>query len=82
MQTELRIAVDRTDRARSAPPGAAPARIPVGVQIELRSRFDDRWTNGFAIAVVGDEAYQIRRLSDGHVLPAWFPAEMIRMRDQ
>ncbi len=52
--------------------------IPVGVQVELRSRFDDRWTHGFAIAVCGDGEYQVRRLSDGHVLPAWFPAEMLR----
>lgn len=52
--------------------------IPVGVQVELRSRFDDRWTNGFAIAVCGDGEYQVRRLSDGHVLPAWFPAAVLR----
>jgi hypothetical protein len=52
--------------------------IPVGVRVELRSRFDDRWTHGFAIAVCGHEEYQVRRLSDGHVLPAWFPAAMLR----
>ena len=52
--------------------------IPVGVQVELRSRFDDRWTHGFSIAVCGDGQYQVRRLSDGHVLPAWFPASMLR----
>lgn len=54
--------------------------IPVGAQVELRSRFDRRWTHGFAVAVCGDGMYQVRRLSDGQVLPAWFPAAMIRPR--
>lgn len=54
--------------------------IPIGAEVELRSRFDDRWTHGFAVAVRGDGRYQVRRLSDGQVLPAWFPAEMIRPR--
>ena len=54
--------------------------IPVGPQVELRSRFDHRWTHGFAVAVCGDGMYQVRRLSDGQVLPAWFPAAMIRPR--
>ena len=52
--------------------------LPVGAPIELRSRFDDRWTHGFSVATYRDRAYQVRRLSDGHVLPAWFPAEIIR----
>jgi hypothetical protein len=72
--------VDVTDTvapSTSAPRYAVPT-IPVGVQVELRSRFDDRWTHGFAIAVCGDGEYQVRRLSDGCVLPAWFPAEMLR----
>lgn len=56
--------------------------IPVGAQVELRSRFDNRWTHGFAVAVFDDGRYQVRRLSDGQVLPAWFPAEMIRPRQQ
>lgn len=59
-------------------PHLVPAIIPVGVQVELRSRFDDRWTHGFSIAACGDGEYQVRRLSDGHVLPAWFPAAMLR----
>jgi hypothetical protein len=61
--------------------GAATASpMAIGAEVELRSRFDDRWTHGFAIAVQGDAAYQLRRLSDGHVLPAWFPAQMLRPR--
>ncbi len=56
--------------------------LPIGAQVELRSRFDQRWTHGFAVAVRGDGRYQVRRLSDGQVLPAWFPAEMIRPRSE
>jgi hypothetical protein len=54
------------------------APIPVGVPVEVRNRFDDRWTHGFSVAMVGDGSYQLRRSSDGSVLPAWFPAAMIR----
>lgn len=72
-------------RARRAEPSASSstvpdAALPIGVEVELRSRFEDRWTHGFAVAVRGDAAYQVRRLSDGHVLPAWFPAQMLRAR--
>lgn len=49
-----------------------------GTPVEVRSRFDARWLRGFAVAVVGPDAYQLRRLSDGAVLPAWFPATEIR----
>ena len=53
--------------------------IPVGVPVEVRSRFDHRWTHGFSIAVVGEDAYQLRRSSDGSILPAWFPSSMVRV---
>lgn len=79
MQTELIGSTDLTERptahrimTRTTEP------IPVGVLVELRSRFDDRWTHGFAIAAMGEGEYQVRRLSDGCVLPAWFPAQMLR----
>ncbi len=52
--------------------------LPVGVPVEVRNRFDDRWTHGFSVAVVDEDAYQLRRLSDGSILPAWFPASMVR----
>ena len=54
------------------------AELAVGVPVEVRNRFEDRWTHGFSVAVVGSDAYQLRRLSDGSVLPAWFPASMVR----
>lgn len=55
---------------------AAP--LGVGTPVEVRSRFDLRWLRGFSVAVVGPEAYQLRRRSDGAVLPAWFPAAEVR----
>lgn len=54
------------------------AGLAVGAAVEVRNRFEDRWTHGFSVAVVGPDAYQLRRLSDGTVLPAWFPASMVR----
>ena len=50
----------------------------VGTPVEVRSRFDQRWTHGFSVAESGHDEYLIRRLSDGSILPAWFPAAMIR----
>lgn len=52
--------------------------LAVDDPVEVRSRFDQRWTHGFSVAEVGAGAYLLRRLSDGSVLPAWFPDEMVR----
>jgi hypothetical protein len=52
--------------------------LPVGTAVEVRSRFDRRWARGFSVAAVARDAYQLRRTSDGTVLPAWFPADEIR----
>jgi len=71
-------------RTTAAPaPATGPALLDIGDAVEVRSRFDQRWTHGFSIAEVGhadsgDDTYLLRRLSDGSVLPAWFPADMLR----
>ena len=52
--------------------------IDAGTTVEVRSRFDQRWTTGFTVADVADEGYRLRRQSDGTVLPAWFPREQLR----
>ncbi len=52
--------------------------LPVGTDVEVRSRFDRRWARGFSVAAVARNAYQVRRISDGAVLPAWFPSDEIR----
>jgi hypothetical protein len=52
--------------------------LQIGDLVEVLSRFDARWLRGFSVAVARPEAYQLRRLSDGAVLPAWFPADHVR----
>ncbi|UDY37011.1 hypothetical protein [Dermatobacter hominis] len=52
--------------------------IDAGTTVEVRSRFDQRWTTGFTVADVAEEGYLLRRQSDGTVLPAWFPREQLR----
>ena len=53
-----------------------------GTRIEVRSRFDRRWSRGFEVAEeLGghpDPRYRVRRRSDGAVLPAEFDAEEVR----
>jgi hypothetical protein len=53
-----------------------------GTRVEVRSRFDRRWSRGFEIeAVVTDQAelqYRLRRRSDNSVLPVDFMADDLR----
>src|SRR5437879_13509906 len=49
-----------------------------GVDVEVRCRFDDRWTRGFEIASVDRDTYFLRRRSDGAVLPSAFGSTEIR----
>ena len=58
--------------------GARHGALGIGEPVEIRNRFDGRWIHGFAVAVVGDAVYQLRRMSDGYVLPAWFAADVVR----
>jgi hypothetical protein len=63
------------------PPGVDP-----GTRVEVRSRFDERWSRGFEIAEVvalpseeGNEPrYRIRRRSDGSLLPVLFVDDEVR----
>jgi hypothetical protein len=67
-----------TDGTATAGSATLPTALPVGTTVEVRSRFDRRWAKGFAVAASSTDAYQVRRLSDGSVLPAWFPHDEIR----
>ena len=71
---------DSPTAGRALPERNAPERVslPVGTSVEVRSRFDQRWARGFSVAAVATDAYQLRRVSDGSVLPAWFPRDEIR----
>jgi hypothetical protein len=49
--------------------------------VEVRNRFNERWTGGFVIdAVVGDR-YRLRRAWNGAVLPVHFKADDLRRTD-
>jgi len=77
----------RTRNARWSRSGPGRALLPspameLGTRVEVRSRFDDRWSRGFEVAEVveeGDSArYKLKRRSDGSVLPALFVDDEVR----
>jgi hypothetical protein len=58
----------------------ADPRWPAGTPVEVRNRYDRRWTSGFEVAEVSseEETYRVRRLSDRAVLPVPFGAGDVR----
>lgn len=50
--------------------------------VEVRNRFDGRWSTGYDVVEVdardGSLRYRVRRSSDGTVLPDWFCSEELR----
>jgi hypothetical protein len=52
-----------------------------GTPVEVRSRFSAAWVRGFEVASRTQRGYQLRRLSDGSVLPVRFAPHDIRRRD-
>lgn len=52
--------------------------LAVGDKVEIRRRFDSQWSRGFEIVEVDDEGVQVRRMSDGEVLPVKFAADDVR----
>jgi hypothetical protein len=53
-------------------------RLKPGTRVEVRSRFEDRWSHGFEVAEVLPEGYRLLRLSDLTVLPVEFGEEDVR----
>jgi hypothetical protein len=50
-----------------------------GSHVEVRNRFDGRWTRGFVVAeVVDGGGYRIRRTSDDQLLPSVFTKDEVR----
>ncbi len=49
-----------------------------GTRVEVRRRFDQRWARGFEVAGLDGDRYQVRRRSDGTLLPASFAREDLR----
>jgi hypothetical protein len=61
--------------------GARPQRsrqLLPGTRVEVRSKFDASWSNGFEIAELAPWGYRIRRLSDGEVLDHEFDPDDVR----
>ena len=52
--------------------------LPPGTKVEVRNRFDGSWSKGFAVAATEPGGYELRRLSDGEVLPLVFGGEVVR----
>ncbi|HVF73827.1 MAG TPA: hypothetical protein VM938_02160 [Acidimicrobiales bacterium] len=58
-------------------------RLKPGTRVEVRSRFEDRWSRGFEVAEVLPDGYRLLRLSDLTVLPAVFgEGDVRRQRKQ
>jgi hypothetical protein len=53
-----------------------------GTHVEVRQRFEARWSRGFEIAEACDEhgrvKYTLRRRSDGSILPVQFDEDDLR----
>jgi hypothetical protein len=56
--------------------------VHAGTRVEVRSRFESRWTRGFEVSEVleAEEGprYRVRRRSDGSILPVTFTDEDLR----
>ena len=52
--------------------------LEVGDKVEVRRRFDSQWARGFEIVDVDDNGVQVKRTSDGEVLPVRFAMDDVR----
>jgi len=56
--------------------------VKPGTHVEVRSRFESKWSHGFVIAEIvntdGRDRYRVRRRSDGSVLPVLFDGDDVR----
>ena len=72
-----------TDPTAAVPASAAVADLPPaglrpGARVEVRNRFDGSWSAGFAVEAATVAGCQVRRLSDGSLLPLVFPHHEVR----
>jgi hypothetical protein len=58
---------------------AGDDRLAEGTKVEVRSRFDGRWSRGFVIVSGDADGYRVRRKSDGSILPAVFAPGDVRV---
>ena len=65
--------------ATTPTPATTQLLVP-GTEVEVHVRYDGGWAPGFEIAGASDGEYQLRRRSDGVVLPVPFRANDLRPR--
>lgn len=71
--------LDLTELADLA--GRAEHDLVPGDEVEVRNRFDRRWSSGFSLVTMQRGTCRVRRDSDGVVLPVAFaPGEVRRRR--
>lgn len=56
----------------------ADDRLPPGARVEVRQSFDAGWARGFEIVAAAEQGYEVRRRSDGTVLPVTFALDQVR----
>jgi hypothetical protein len=49
-----------------------------GTPVEVRNRFEGRWSRGFEVAEVVPGGYVVRRVSDAEILPVRFDEDDVR----
>jgi len=49
-----------------------------GTRVEVRQRFDGRWSHGFLVENANEEGYILRREHDGKLLPERIPSGDVR----
>ena len=54
--------------------------LTAGTPVDVRSRYVGSWSRGFEVAEIVGDAYRVRRLSDGSVLPSEFASDDVRVR--
>jgi hypothetical protein len=81
---ELETTKSRADGAEVNAPtestavATGPSDLAPDTRVEVRSRFDHKWSVGFEVIAADDLGYRIRRLSDGAELPSSFTRDEIR----
>jgi hypothetical protein len=52
----------------------------MGAEVEVRTRYLNRWARGFEIVAVDDDGVRLRRQSDGAILPVAIGVQDVRPR--
>lgn len=50
----------------------------IGDKVEVHTQFDDTWAPGFEVVEILPDGYQVRRTSDGALLPGYTSADDLR----